>query len=136
MKKTKLKVLSLTLATTFLISTTVNSYTISAKSSDMDMNTVADVLTVSEEYSNALKDIGISVGELKDLTPKGSDFIQKCNSYLEKNMDIRKTYSEEPIKHTTNASQLSYAMSAARKNQEVGAPKYNDEVDTCIYLIL
>ena len=32
MKKTKLKVLSLTLATTFLISTTVNSYTISAKS--------------------------------------------------------------------------------------------------------
>ncbi|HBF7094524.1 TPA: hypothetical protein KOU56_003608 [Clostridioides difficile] len=133
MKKTKLKVLSLTLATTFLISTTVNSYAISAKSSDMDMNTVADVLTVSEEYSNALKDIGISVGELKDLTPKGSDFIQKCNSYLEKNMDIRKTYSEEPIKHTTNASQLSYAMSAARKNQEVGAPKYNDEV---VYMYL
>ncbi|HGM3507405.1 TPA: hypothetical protein ACKOR7_001981 [Clostridioides difficile] len=133
MKKTKSKVLSLTLATTFLVSTTVNSYAVSAKSSDMDMNTVADVLTVSEEYSNALKDIGISVGELKGLTPKGSDFIQKCNSYLEKNMDVPKTYSEEPIKHTTNASQLSYAMSAARKNQEVGAPKYNDEV---VYMYL
>ncbi|WP_255613358.1 hypothetical protein [Clostridioides sp. ES-S-0048-02] len=37
MKKTKTKVLSLTLATTFFVATTANSYDMCAKSSDMDM---------------------------------------------------------------------------------------------------
>ncbi|MGO1042218.1 hypothetical protein ACTPEO_05730 [Clostridioides difficile] len=135
MKNLRLKLTSLTLTSMLLVATSTNAYATSVKSTDLDIDRVADVLTVSEEYSNLLKGVGISPSELKDLEPKGETFRQQCKQYLnlEEYSNTPKAYSEQPIKHTTNASQLSYAMSAARKNQEVGAPKYNDEV---VYMYL
>lgn len=127
------KIITTILSIALISFSSINAFANTQNNRSLDTELVTSVLSLAENYTKSLDELGISIDMIKSLEYKGEDFINECYKYIKSSQENSKI-SERIETPTKNAKELSYAMSVARRNiKDITSPKYANEV---VYMYL